>query len=159
MMHFPTRRYAIKTIASAILLLSVAACASSGASASLPSQQLIQAAKAGDVAGIKAAITAGADINAVDYSESKNGRRALNYAAWYNRSDAVRALVAAGAPINLTNRTGFTPLHHAAEAGSLDAARVLLELGADRTLRNNGGLTPLEVAEANHHAQVADVLR
>jgi len=157
--YFISRRWAMPIIASAVLLSGVAGCGTSGGTGSQANEQLFRAATAGNVVAIEGAIAAGADVNAVDYSKSTNGRRALNYAALNNRPDAIRALVAAGAQINLANNTGFTPLHHAAEAGSVDAARALLELGADKTLRHGGGLTPLQVADESNHPEVADVLR
>ena len=156
---FIGRRQAVHAVFGALLLSSLAACGSFDGPGASPNEQLFRASKAGNVATIERAIAAGADVNAIDYSERKNGLRALNYAALYNRPDAVRALVAAGAGIDLANNTGFTALHHAAEAGSVDAARTLLELGADKTQRHRGGLTPLEVAEEAGNADVVAMLR
>jgi ankyrin repeat protein len=118
-------------------------------------EQLWDAARAGDTLALKQALAAGARIDSLDLRRNPNGRRALNWAAWDNRADAVRFLVANGATVNLANITGFTPLHHAAENGSLEAAQALLKAGADPTWPNNAGETPAEVARKRMHPEVA----
>jgi Ankyrin repeats (3 copies) len=70
-----------------------------------------------------------------------------------------RALLDAGANINLANLTGFTPLHHAAEAGAKEAATLLITNGANLTLRNRYGETPEQTAVRTHHTEVAEILR
>jgi ankyrin repeat protein len=121
-------------------------------------EQLWDAAIQGDTAALAASLQRGAAIDSLDTRRNPNGRRALNWAAWYDRPDAIRYLVAHGAHINLPNWTGFTPLHHAAENGSLEAARVLLALGADRTLQNELGQRPLDVARDRGHPDIAALL-
>lgn len=116
--------------------------------------QLWDAAMQGDTAALADALAHGAAIDSIDTRVNPNGRRALNWAAWYNRVAAIRFLVAHGAHVNLANWTGFTPLHHAAEHGSVDAARVLLELGADRTLANQEGQRPIDVARERGQLEV-----
>ena len=120
-----------------------------------PQEQLWDAARAGDTLALKQALAAGARIDSLDVRRNPNGRRALNWAAWDNRADAVRFLVANGATVNLANITGFTPLHHAAENGSLEAAQALLQAGADPTWPNNAGETPAQVARRRMHLDVA----
>ena len=73
----------------------------------------------------------GADVDALDLRESENGRRALNWAAWFNNTNALVELLSMGANIDGTNLTGYTLIHHAAENGSVDATRLLIEAGAD----------------------------
>jgi len=118
-------------------------------------EQLWDAARAGDTLALGKALAAGAQIDSLDVRVNPNGRRALNWAAWFNRPDAVRFLIAKGATVNLDNHTGFTPLHHAAENGSLEAAEVLLDAGADPTWPNNMGETPAQVARRRMHLDVA----
>ena len=120
--------------------------------------RLWDAAIAGDTLGIAEAIGAGAAIDSLDTRRNPNGRRALNWAAWYDRMAAVRLLVARGAAVNLANRTGNTPLHHAAENGAIEAARALLAAGADPFRRNGEGQTPTEVARSRGHERVAALL-
>lgn len=142
-----------------VLLSGVSACTSLAQSPAQVNDRLFQAAKAGNVTAIESALAAGADVDALDYSERKNGRSALSYAAQNNQPDAIRTLVAAGAQVNLANNTGYTALHHAAEAGATEAAKALLELGADRNAHHMGGFTPRQVAIENNHPDLAEFLR
>ncbi len=72
------------------------------------------------------------------------GMSALHFAAREGHADAVRALVAGGAGVNLVNGGEKTsPIVEAIINGHLDIAKSLLERGADPTLANVDGLTPL----------------
>ena len=126
--------------------------------ASPATQDLWRASIAGDVAGVKAALAAGADIEGIDFSENNNGRRALNYAALNNRPEVIEALLAAGANIESQNRTRFTPLHHAAEKGSIEAIKVLLKHGANKRAKMYRGGTPQQIAEFRGHREAALLL-
>ncbi len=112
----------------------------------------------GDTAGMAVAIQQGALIDSLDTRRNPNGRRALNWAAWYNRVPAIQFLLARGAALEARNRTGFTALHHAAEAGSLEAVQALLTAGADPEAANNVGRRPAETARDKGHEQVAELL-
>lgn len=128
--------------------------------AATPAQaQLWDAAVAGDTTALAEALSAGADVNALDTRRSRNGRRALNWAALNNHPDALRFLLAHGADLEGTNLTGFTALHHAAEAGSLEAAQALLDAGADVNHMNVNGDRPVETARAQEHMDVAMLLQ
>src|SRR5882672_12501144 len=127
-------------------------------SAQTPQTRLWDALIAGDTTALAGALKHGARIDSLDRRTSQNGRRALNWAAINNRADAIRFLLAHGAPIEATNLTGFTALHHAAEYGSLDAARVLLAAGADPKHTNLDGVTPLARARQEGHLDVAELL-
>ena len=120
--------------------------------------QLWEAAIAGDTVAIGKALDAGAKIDSVDFRTNRNGRRALNWAAWHNRPAAIRTLRARGATIDATNSTGFTALHHAAEAGSLDALKALLAAGARTDTPNAGGHLPVETANERGYSEVAALI-
>jgi ankyrin repeat protein len=120
--------------------------------------QLWDAAIAGDTVAIVRALDAGASVDSLDFRTNRNGRRALNWAAWHNRPAAVRTLVARGATLDATNRTGFTPLHHAAEAGSLDALKALLAAGARTDVPNADGVLPAETATERAHPDAAALI-
>lgn len=126
--------------------------------ASQATKDLWHASSVGDVAGVKSALAAGADIEGIDFSENQNGRRALNYAALNNRPEVIEALLAAGANIESLNRTRFTPLHHAAEAGSIDAIKVLLKHGANKRAKMYRGGIPQQIAEFKGHRDAALLL-
>lgn len=151
----PSLRARLIVLAPALLILSALPAA---AQAPRPQEQLWDAAMQGDTAALAAALQHGAAIDSLDTRRNPNGRRALNWAAWYNHPWAIRLLVSRGAQVNVANRTGFTPLHHAAEHGSLDAVRELLRLGADRTLPNETGQRPIDVARERGHPSVAALL-
>ncbi len=120
--------------------------------------RLWDAAIAGDTLTIRQAVADGARIDSLDTRANPNGRLALNWAAWYDHPDAIRVLLALGAPLEAENRTGFTALHHAAESGSVAAARVLIAAGADPLHRNKAGRLPLETAIARGNDDVASLL-
>jgi hypothetical protein len=126
--------------------------------ASAATKDLWRAAADGDVAGVKAALAAGADIEGIDFSENKNGRRALNYAALNNQAEVIEILLAAGANLESQNRTRFTPLHHAAEAGAIDAIKTLLKHGADKRAKMYRGGIPQQIAEYKGHRDAALLL-
>lgn len=126
--------------------------------ASQATKDLWQASRNGDVAGVKAALAAGADIEGIDFSDNSNGRRALNYAALNNHAEVIEALLAAGANIESQNRTRFTPLHHAAEAGSIDAIKTLLAHGANKRAKMYRGGIPQQIAEFKGHRDAALLL-
>jgi hypothetical protein len=119
---------------------------------------LWDAAIAGDLRAAARALTAGADVNALDTRVNANGRRALNHAAEHNRAELIRWLVANGADVNRPNQSGFTPLHHAAEAGSVAAAEALLALGANPKATLPSGSTPLDVARQRGRTAVVQLL-
>ena len=120
-----------------------------------PQRKLWNCAAEGDMDGVKAALSDGADINAMDSRNRSNGRYALNYAAQRNDSELSRFLIDAGANINLQNHTGFTALHHAAEYNALTVAKQLIDAGANPNLTTHAGLTPLELAKRCGHNDVA----
>ncbi len=136
------------------LILTVA----STAAAQSAQDVLWDAAIAGDTAAIRQAVADGAVIDSLDVRRSINGRRALNWAAWYNHVPAVELLISLGAPLEAVNLTGFTPLHHAAEAGSLEAAVALLAAGADSGHANLQGRAPSYTARSSGNQAVADLL-
>lgn len=129
----------------ALLLLGAA----TPAHAQSPQDRLWDAAISGDTLALKGALDAGAAIDSLDTRTSVNGRRALNWAAYYDRVAAVQLLLTRGATLEARNRTWNTPLHHAAEGGAIGAIRVLLAAGADPMAVNLDGNTPTEVARRN----------
>jgi ankyrin repeat protein len=128
------------------------------ASAQDAQSRLWDAAIAGDTAAIRQAVKEGANVDSLDTRTNRNGRRALNWAAWHDRADAVKVLLELKANIEGENITGFTALHHAAENGSMEAAKVLLAAGADVDHVNGQGMTALIIATERGKEGVAKLI-
>jgi ankyrin repeat protein len=146
--------------------------------ASEVNRRLCDASRDGDVAGIAAALLAGADPNAYEGTDAwtplqwaaHNGHVAaiaallaagarldgvnsfgntpLMYTAIYGHTAAMGALLSAGADVNHTDKGGETALHRASSYGHLDAARLLVDAGARMDVRNLYGQRPVDVVRA-----------
>ncbi len=135
------------------------ASASSARKVPLEAQRrLWRAAQTGDIPAAKSALSAGADVNATDFSLSRTGRRALNYAAENNLRAMIQLLISAGADVRATNSAGFTALHHAAEQGAADATKALLAAGANPLASLPSGSTPLQIARQRRKLEVVKIL-
>jgi ankyrin repeat protein len=66
-------------------------------------------------------------------------------------ADAVKMLLALGAPVNDVDRNGETAMHGPAWRGSNEAAMLLIEAGAKLDVRNSRGWLPLTIAEGVYH--------
>ncbi|MHA1730657.1 MAG: ankyrin repeat domain-containing protein [Promethearchaeota archaeon] len=88
-------------------------------------EKLWEAAKAGDLDGVKEAIASGADINSMSEWEGT----ALHSAASGGHLEVVDYLLGAGADPLLKNGVDFIPLHLAARDGHADVVKLLLEKG------------------------------
>jgi ankyrin repeat protein len=72
-----------------------------------------------------------------------DGRTPLFYAVAKDDANRVRALIEAGANVNVRDKNGETPLHLAAREFRLAAAAMLLAYGAKVDTQDNQGNTPL----------------
>lgn len=104
---------------------------------------LHEAAWNGQVAAICALAQAGSSLAAVPGSDEPPP---LHWAAQLDNVVAIRALVAAGAPVDGRMHNGSTALHEATYCGKTTAMRVLLELGSAVNGLNGDGSTPLHLA-------------
>jgi len=114
------------------------------------------AAVAGDVAAVRAALAAGADPNAV----ADHGFTPLDWAARFGQIETMKALVDAGAALDLRDEgpNGWTPIMHALHKGQARAALALLEWGADPDSRSDNGQTPLMRAACEDVPEVVRAL-
>jgi uncharacterized protein len=105
---------------------------------------LLDAAKRGDVAAVRALLKGGADPN----TAQGDGLTALHVAAEKGSLELARVLISAGAKVGSVTRIGsFTPLHVAAEGAHAEIVRALLEAGADpAAVAVPSGATPLHLA-------------
>ncbi len=106
-----------------------------------PDMDLHSAVIANDLETIKQHISAGSNL---DTREPTGGSSPLITAALFDRPEAARILIAAGADINFQNHDGSTALHTAAFFGRIAMVKLLLENGADQNIKNQSGSIPLE---------------
>lgn len=150
----------------------------------LPASEIHDAAKAGDVAAIEAALSAGVDVDASDGDAT-----ALYYAVRQGQPAAARLLVLQGADVNAASTWGppimpavgkgdaalvalllengadpnvtvggISALHAAADGGCLGCVEALVAAGADVNALTANGRTPLHLAKVRGHADVAAYL-
>ncbi len=108
--------------------------------------QLVDAARAGDVATVRALLQQGADAN----EANGDGLTPLHAAAERGNAAIVELLMDRHAAIGAKTRIGnYTPLHLAALGAHTAVAEKLLEAGADpNAVTTNTGVTPLHLAAA-----------
>lgn len=103
---------------------------------------------------VRRLLEAGADACATPSQTS-----ALHQAARYGMAESCRALIEAGAEVDVRGPRGRTPLWLAAEKGRAEAARALLEAGAAVTAADDDGVEPYAAARQHTHLPVLTVLR
>jgi ankyrin repeat protein len=144
-------------------------------------ERLVEAAKAGDAAAVRAIVAQHPGLAA---ERLPSGESPLMAALYRGHQDVVRTLVDLGAELDVFSAAalgslaalgealhqpgavnafaydGWTPLHLAAFFGQLDAVRILLERGADlgAVSRNSMTNTPLHAATAGRHERIARLL-
>ncbi|GHT80567.1 hypothetical protein FACS1894130_11930 [Spirochaetia bacterium] len=104
---------------------------------------IVLCANDGTAQEIRAAVKAGANVNAATYY----GMTPLMYAVINHNAEVVRILLDAGAKVNAADDTGATPLMMVASSGDVDLIQILLDAGADITVRDNWD------HDALHHAK------
>jgi ankyrin repeat protein len=112
--------------------------------------RLAAAARVGDLAEVRAAIAAGANVN----QESEMRMTPLGVAALYGQAPVVSALIAAGASVD-ADQDGSTAMMLAANEGHTAVLDALMTGGAKAAAADKNGMTPLmAAASANRTAAV-----
>ncbi|XP_078424690.1 ankyrin repeat, SAM and basic leucine zipper domain-containing protein 1 [Cetorhinus maximus] len=96
--------------------------------------------------------------NANPNTSSRNQMTPLMYAAREGHTQTITLLVAHGAEINIQDENGYTALAWASGQGHQNTVLKLIELGADKTLKTKNGEMAADIAEKNHHSQLASLL-
>jgi ankyrin repeat protein len=124
----------------------------------LPS--IVRAAENGHAAIVKLLITHNANLLACD---SKHQRTALMTAAWKDRIDIVKILLATGVGIQATDRRRRNALHNIAAVNSAqqcssEVVQALIAAGVKIEARDETGRTPLHWACAAGNLRIANCL-
>ena len=82
----------------------------------------------------------------------------LQLAAGLGCTEALRALIAAGAPLDTAGTDGSTAMHTAAYKGEEPSIAALIEAGASLSAQDEDGYSPLHVAAAEGHAKAIKAL-
>jgi hypothetical protein len=134
-----------------VVLVMLAQASAPGASSS--GVDLLESAKLGQAAQVKALLARGASVHAVD----RRGFTPLMWACASGNLPVVNLLLENGAVVDARSKDGLTPLMLASANGFIDVARALVLRGADVNAARNG-VTPRQLATARGHATVAALL-
>lgn len=115
---------------------------------------LLEAARNGDHAALRALIEQGADVN----ERYGDGTTALHWASFWNDPESADLLIRAGANVNAANDLGATPLWAAAVNGSAPMTRMLLAAGAHPNAALLLGETVLMQASRTGNPEVVEML-
>ena len=112
-----------------------------GAGAGNLQVDIFKAAADGNLEALKQHLAAGTDL---DQRSPQDQSTPLMLAALFGQAEAAKALMEAGAKVDLKNNDGNTALNMAAFLCRTETVQALLDKGADRNIRNNDGGTALD---------------
>jgi ankyrin repeat protein len=115
---------------------------------------VVEAARAGDAATVRALIAKRADVN----EPSRDGSTALLWAAYHADLAMTQALLTAGARTNTANKYGVTPLLQASRTGAAPVIQALLRAGADPKQTHPEGETALMAASYSGNIESVKLL-
>ena len=107
-----------------------------------------------DIAGVSAALAAGANPN----SRDDRGVPPLIYATGGGVPEIVAALVEAGAAVNASPEHDTTPLISAIQGGNIEVVRILLAAGANVDQADRLRMTPVGAASSWNRTEITSLL-
>jgi uncharacterized protein len=117
-------------------------------------QKLYNAAEKGELANVRKALKAGADVDKQD----KDGWTALLYATMKGHQPVVQLLLSAGADPDIAGNKGETPLVGAVLSDNAGLVKILLDAGADSSIKLMDGTTALDVAHKRGSTEIVSLL-
>ena len=107
-----------------------------------PPDTLHRAARAGDIAGLRAALEAGSDVDRLD----GQGWTALMHAVNQDNVPMAESLLKGGADVDIQAPDGATALFMAAVLGRTEIVGLLMRVGADISIQGPKGRTAVDMA-------------
>ena len=118
-------------------------------------EDLVNAAKEGNIEEMKSLIQKGADVNSKD---KDGGYTLLILAIGYDYADIVTMLIKAGADVDAQDNKGNTPIIWAIRIGRADIVTMLIDAGADLNTKYKDGNTALSLADLKGHTDIVKIL-
>lgn len=120
-----------------------------------PSEELLNAAKSGNLNAAKKAIEEGANVNA----QNKQLKTALKLTILYNHPDITEFLLKQPkVDIEIKDESGTTSLITAASLGRENTVKLLIEKGSDVNSASQSGSTALIVASDQNYPEIVKLL-
>jgi len=120
-----------------------------------PTEALFAEIMSGDLQQVKAAVAAGARVNA---QHEKYGWTPLMEACQNEKWEIAKCLIDLGADVNRRDKYDYTMLMRAADDGDVNAIKLLTAAGADTEMKNNYRKTALMLAFKQHQKEAAEAL-
>jgi len=111
-----------------------------------PEMDLQSAVISGNLDQVRQHIAAGSDLN---QAEPMGGSTPLITASTFDKRDIAKALIEAGADVNLQNKDGSTALHSAALFGRVEIIQMLVNAEAKLDIRNNYGANAKDLVSSD----------
>lgn len=148
----PIQPSVFRHVAAALLLIAALASGRQGFCGPIH-----EAAKSGDIKTVEALLKAHPDL--VSSKEEKYGQTPLHVAAFNDRIDIAKLLIANNADVNAQANNGATPLHLATARGNKDMVELLLANKANIDVTDHDGWSPLHSAIIWDHKDIQELLR